>query len=298
MLTVGVIGDFGIKSTNSVAVSNLVKSWNPDIILTTGDNLYSPPSQKNYSSIIGVLYPEYLDNLPHFVRGGGINSNSNNILRDISKKWKGRKIYSKFFPCVGNHDFPFTSYTNYFQLPTFYSVEFTQPKKHLLKVISLNNYKDEEHGRFDDATSNQRSWLEEELEASQDFDWILVTFHYPQLCSNSSREENETNSKRLFPFYKYQNVGLVLSGHQHIYERLEVNGVTNVVVGTSGHSVRRKSIALLEESRQIDDSGFGAVRLDVSKDEIKGGYVVLENIRGRNKKQTVIKDEFSVIKKR
>jgi hypothetical protein len=35
-----VIGDFGSKGEKNAQISQLVKSWNPDFILTTGDNNY------------------------------------------------------------------------------------------------------------------------------------------------------------------------------------------------------------------------------------------------------------------
>jgi tartrate-resistant acid phosphatase type 5 len=33
-----VIGDYGEDDGNELAVANLVKSWNPDFIITVGDN--------------------------------------------------------------------------------------------------------------------------------------------------------------------------------------------------------------------------------------------------------------------
>ena len=39
-VTFAVIGDYGLASQNEADVANLVKSWNPDFIVTTGDNNY------------------------------------------------------------------------------------------------------------------------------------------------------------------------------------------------------------------------------------------------------------------
>ena len=35
-----VFGDYGVNNTNEQSVENLVKSWNPDFIITAGDNSY------------------------------------------------------------------------------------------------------------------------------------------------------------------------------------------------------------------------------------------------------------------
>ena len=45
-VVVGIIGDFGaaaegaVPASNELAVANLVKRWNPDFVLTLGDNNY------------------------------------------------------------------------------------------------------------------------------------------------------------------------------------------------------------------------------------------------------------------
>ncbi|OXA60673.1 uncharacterized protein MT2654 [Folsomia candida] len=291
MLTIGVIGDFGVISPDSLRVSRLVKSWNPTVIITTGDNIYSPPTPKNYSSVVGVLYREYLcAQEKKRTKPGKLLVLRDSECTELSTLPK--KCNTKFLPCVGNHDYPFPGYMKYFQLPTYYSAEFIKPTD-FLKIISLNNYGDL-HGRFDDKISEQRTWLEKELDSSAHIKWIIITFHYPQQCSNNSDEENEYYLKRCFPFHKYKNVALILSGHQHIYERVEFNNVTNVVVGTSGSTVRRKSKVVIEQSKFLDDSGFGALRLEIGEEEIHGFYYALEYVDGQHR--DVLKDQFCINK--
>jgi tartrate-resistant acid phosphatase type 5 len=289
MLTIGVIGDFGIKSKNSAAVAEMVKSWSPKVIVTVGDNLYSyPPSEKCYSSVVGSLYKEYLPEKKP-------THKCKKIIILCDKFRKHRPLNTKFLPCVGNHDHPFPSYTNYFGLDTYYSAEFSETHyNNLVKLISLNNYIDHD-GRFERKNSIQRQWLERELKESSNFQWIIVYFHYPQLCSNSEDEENEQKSKNRFPFHDYTNVALIMSGHHHIYERLKLNGITNVVVGTSGHSVRKKAELQIEQSEFQDDSGYGALILEINRKLIKGTYFVV-NWEDKVKKSYVLTDSFEIVK--
>ena len=38
--TFAVVGDFGSGNTNETAVASMIESWNPDFVLTVGDNAY------------------------------------------------------------------------------------------------------------------------------------------------------------------------------------------------------------------------------------------------------------------
>src|SRR4051812_43202249 len=60
-ITFAAIGDFGNTQENLKAVSavaSLVKSWNPDFIITLGDNNYPSGEAKTIDSNIGRFYHE------------------------------------------------------------------------------------------------------------------------------------------------------------------------------------------------------------------------------------------------
>jgi hypothetical protein len=65
-LTVGVVGDYGAayaggaSFSNEQAVANLIKSWNPDFIITTGDNNYPNGEASNIDTNIGQFFHEYI----------------------------------------------------------------------------------------------------------------------------------------------------------------------------------------------------------------------------------------------
>jgi len=92
-LTVGVIGDYGAayaggaSFSNEQAVANLIKSWNPDFIITTGDNNYPYGEASTIDTNIGQFFHEYI--YPYVgTFGAGAASN-------------------RFFPSIGNHEWPF-----------------------------------------------------------------------------------------------------------------------------------------------------------------------------------------------
>jgi len=68
-ITVGIIGDYGaaysgaVGTSNEQAVANLVKSWNPDFIITTGDNNYPNGEASTIDTNIGQFVHEFI--YPH-----------------------------------------------------------------------------------------------------------------------------------------------------------------------------------------------------------------------------------------
>ena len=84
------------------AVANLVKSWNPDFIITTGDNNYPNGEASSIDTNIGQFFHEFI--YPYVgAYEAGASSN-------------------RFFPCIGNHDWPFglsylAPYLAYLSLP-------------------------------------------------------------------------------------------------------------------------------------------------------------------------------------
>src|SRR6267154_5565541 len=55
-----VIGDFGANTPEEGDVANRVKSWNPDLILTVGDNNYQLGEASTIDANIGKYYHDYI----------------------------------------------------------------------------------------------------------------------------------------------------------------------------------------------------------------------------------------------
>src|SRR5437762_12306506 len=100
-VVIATIGDYGTVMPSDLAVANLVKSWNPDFIMTLGDNNYLGT---NYDLAVGKFYHEFIYT---YSGSSGEGASSN-----------------RFWPVLGNHDvgFPYATvgiqyYLDYFQLP-------------------------------------------------------------------------------------------------------------------------------------------------------------------------------------
>ena len=54
------IGDYGLAGQPLLDVSNLIKSWNPDFIVTLGDNNYPDGAAWSIDDNIGQYFHEYI----------------------------------------------------------------------------------------------------------------------------------------------------------------------------------------------------------------------------------------------
>ncbi|MBZ0159711.1 MAG: metallophosphoesterase, partial [bacterium] len=95
-----VIGDYGFAGQPEADVANLVKSWNPDFIITVGDNNYPSGAVSTIDNNIGQYYHDFIS--PYL----GL--------------WGPGATINRFFPSLGNHDWATTGaqpYLDYFTLP-------------------------------------------------------------------------------------------------------------------------------------------------------------------------------------
>ena len=247
-----VIGDFGIAGQPEADVADLVKSWNPDFIVTTGDNNYPDGAAETIEANIGQYYEDFI-----FPRPGGGPSGT---------------TVNRFFPALGNHDWDSIScigqdctgpYFDYFELPhneRYYDFVWGPLHFYMLNSVLL-----EPDGIT--ADSVQAAWLRDQL-ASSDSPWDIVVTHYPPYSSGARHGSNKE------PQWPYAAWGAeaVLSGHEHIYERLEIDGIPYFVNGLGGRYIYDLGDPL-PESRVRFNRDYGAMLVEAS-----GRYITFEFI--------------------
>ena len=209
-LRIAVIGDYGGGGKPEEDVANLVKSWNPDYILTTGDNNYPVGAWETIDWNIGHFYHEYI--APYKGEyGEGAHEN-------------------RFFPTLGNHDWDTESaapYLEYFSLPgneRYYEIVLGP-----VHLFALNSDWREPDGVG--ASSVQAQWLRGQLAASIS-PWKLVIYH---AAAYSSGHHGSTDWMR-WPFKEW-GATAALAGHDHNYERLEIDGFPYFTNGLGGGAI-------------------------------------------------------------
>jgi hypothetical protein len=201
------IGDYGYAGPAEEAVADLVKGFRPDFIVTLGDNNYPLGSADTIDLNIGLFYHPYIaPYVGHFGCGA---------------------VTNHFFPALGNHDWMAQGarpYLDYFELPgneRYYDV--VRGPVHL---FALDSDPAEPDGNTPDSV--QARWLHQALALST-ARWKIVYMHH---APYSSGPHGGTAAMR-WP-YKTWGVDLVLAGHDHDYERIDVEGLPYVVNGLGG----------------------------------------------------------------
>jgi tartrate-resistant acid phosphatase type 5 len=267
-----VIGDYGSDAqglgADERSVANMVKSWNPDFIITLGDNNYPKGSSNTMTQNISKYYCDYIYN------PGA-----------VPQPCSGRATTQKrnlFFPTLGNHDWcakHAKPYTEYFtQLPgnrRYYDfvigpVHFFALDSQSKEACTCRNPDCSEPDGADE-DSEQAQWLKNKLKESKSA-WKIVYFHHaPYTCKKASKWMR-------WPFQTW-GANAVLSGHKHVYERGWLSSAKNFpyfvngVGGTKLSECSAKDIKQNSRSAKFEEiiiSGYyGAMRVEASPDTIK-----------------------------
>jgi predicted phosphodiesterase len=128
----------------------------------------------------------------------------------------------KFYACLGNHDNSDETLYKFFNMngQRYYSF-----KKGPVQFFVLDsNYMD----------STQLDWIQHQLNESNT-KWKIAYFHHPLYSDGRFHGSDVDLRKLLMPIFEKYGVNVVLSGHDHVYERLKPeNGIYFFVVGNSG----------------------------------------------------------------
>ena len=236
-ITFAAIGDYGSNDSNELDVAYLIKSWNPDFIITLGDNNYPDGEAATIDASVGKYYREFI--YPY--RGSyGAGATTN-----------------KFWPSIGNRDWDnqtnpkLQPYLDYFTLPNnerYY--DFVRGPVHF---FAMDSDGDEPDGIT--STSVQALWLKNKLAAST-APWKIVYFHHPPYSSRTSF----TNLQ--WPFQAW-GADAVLAGHAHVYERVMKDGIPFITNGLGGDSTGSFVTAIPGSVVRFGDD-YGALRVTAS----------------------------------
>jgi hypothetical protein len=157
----------------------------------------------------------------------------------------------KFYAALGNHDDPNQRFYKPFNMngERFYSFK---PKQGYRFFALDSNYMDQK----------QLQWLEKELAASGS-DWKICFFHHPPYSSGEKHGSNDVIREQLEPLFTKHGVNVVLTGHEHFYERLKPQkGVAYFIVGNSA-KLRRGNIGATRISEKGFDEGYSFMLVEI-----------------------------------
>jgi len=180
-----------------------------------------------------------------------------------------------YFPALGNHDRQgrgrtADTYRAYFSVPenggdTERYYAFTYGTARFL-VLDSNSYS------F--ALTDQTAWIERELIAARQdplVHHIFVVMHHPPF-SISLHGGNVDLRERWTPLFEKYQVSAVFSGHDHVYERAEHNGIHYYVSGGGGAPLyprRQKSNPIDVEAVKKFERVLHYLRVSISGNRIE-----------------------------
>jgi predicted phosphodiesterase len=201
---IAVLGDSGSGGSDQQAVSKQLGTVPFDLMIHTGDIAYETGTLNDFETKFFDVYQPYLRRVP-------------------------------VFPTSGNHDYETADaepYRQVFVLPDsgapegrerWYSYDWGD-----VHLCALDTEK---------MTPAQAAWLDADLAANK-LPWTIVYGHKPPY--SSGEHGGDATFRQLFePVLQKHKVSLVLSGHDHDYERFRPQGgITYVVTGGGGRGVR------------------------------------------------------------
>lgn len=215
---------------DQAATANLIGQLHPTGVLTLGDNQYEDGTLAAFKSVFDPTWGKY------------------------------RSI---MYPAIGNHEYLTSGaagYFGYFGVPAYYS--FNLGDWHLIALDSECS-----HVGGCQAGSAQERWLLADLSAHPSL-CTLVYWHEPRW--SSGEHQDATQMSAIWADLVAAHVDVVLSGHNHDYERfapLDANGqpdpagVTEFVVGTGGKNHYGFVTSPLTGELVRNDTSFGVIEM-------------------------------------
>jgi chitodextrinase len=233
-------GDGASGRPDAQAVTDLISSWSPNMFLYLGD-VYERGTATEFSNWYGT--PDRF-----FGRFRGITN-----------------------PTVGNHEYLTSNAAGYFDywdnVPHYFSLNVAG-----WHIVSLDST-----GTFAQTTpgSPQYQWLDQDITSSSAA-CTVVYFHHPRWSVGQTADAGDAaRMADLWSLFAQRGVDLVLTGHDHNYQRwqpldgagkVNSSAPTEIVVGSGGHGIQpftRTDSRMVSGFDTVAD--FGALKLELNQ---------------------------------
>ncbi len=234
-----VIGDSGRGDQPQHEIARQLAAWRAkfpfDFVLMLGDNIYGPHTPRDYELKFEEPYKALLD--------AGVT----------------------FQAAIGNHDD--SGEINYagFNMGgrRYYTFRRSEHRLEGLAGAGARFFALDSRG-FD---SDQLAWLDRELTASGT-NWKIAYFHHPIYTSGRYTASARSLRRVIEPILVKGDVDVVLSGHEHLYERINPqHGITYFVSGAAG-SLRIGDIQRSTLTAKGFDTDYSFMLMEITGDDL------------------------------
>jgi uncharacterized protein (TIGR03382 family) len=216
------VGDFGMNNADQRDVANAMLGRKPELFLMLGDNAYSSGTEAEFQNNLFVPMAPLLSQVPSFATPG----NHEYVTHQAQPYFDN--LYLPTSPSGGERYYSFDwGHVHFVSLDSNCAIGLASADRCTLAA--------------------QKKWVEQDLAAS-DAPWKVVFFHHPP-WSSGEHGSQPLMHREFTPLFERYGVDLVLTGHDHHYERtypMKGHAVapssesvpTYLVVGGGGASLR------------------------------------------------------------
>ena len=172
-----------------------------------------------------------------------------------------------FFPALGNHDYDLglDEYLRFF--PHILNASNYSQRVGNIDFFFIDSMK---AISSDASNASQYQWLTE-VTSTSDAKYKIVVFHNPPYTSGT----HHGPAKQLRWNFEELGISAVISGHEHIYERLSSKGITFLISGLGGKSLYHCGDPI-KETEFCTDNQSGALFMFETPEGLHGQFVDVE----------------------
>ncbi len=179
------------------------------------------------------------------------------------KDFLGVLINKPMMACLGDEDGNSSFYYNLFEFPgneKYYSFNYNNIHFTILDAL-LNE--------TDVSFSDQIDWLLEDLQNNEK-PWTIVLQHFPLFTSTEEFHLGKYLSLQSYlqPIFESSGVDIVISGHDHFYERLTNNNISYIITGGGGSPLEQINPIYIVNQSEFIKSIFHGMLIDVFDSQI------------------------------
>lgn len=250
-LRVGVIGDSGFGDDITAELVDQMTAQDLDFVIHTGDIIYKGAENTSPAEAFAIKYYKPFSPLLHAMPMYSVPGNHE---YESAVRWQGAPFYYYAFPPYPDPIFDdgLPSEKGQYYAFAYQGVQFLMLDSEVFWG---------QPGR-----EEQDDWMMERL-ADTRFAYSIPVFHIPPFTSSAIHPEDSAPLRRFWhPLFASARVPLVLSGHNHHYERLIAGDVTYVVSG--GGSSALYGMGTIAPESQFFSARSHFVLLEIFSDRI------------------------------
>ena len=250
------LGDFGLPEPGTKAVAELIKSWNPDFIISQGDDDYTDGTFEGLDAVVGQFYHEFVGN--------------------YKGKYGQGSDENRFWPIPSDHSFGddcskpsrIAAHLDFYTLPDSGSPQsfdgelnywFREGPVLFFMINSMDCFQPGGSG----PDSPLAHWVDSVAQQS-DAPFKLISLHHTPYTSGRYRP----GAERMRWDFEGMGINVVIAGNDHTYERFHIGKTLYFTNGLGGVDMRELNSPRLYGSQASFTGKYGAMLIEADNDSM------------------------------